>query len=287
MKSGKAGEASAEVRIYFPLAKPVPHLALGAGQEVMVGMEGRMNADLTGTVRMVGESEAGIRVEIHLEDEELRLVSGHGELGRWPLSDIGVAAKLDGFHLRIEGEELIITTSDDARFALALGIRSSNSPRLNRLLANARDAGMDEAGVLAPPAPVPPTPDPEWTSEKSESTTSVAMGVLGAGALQFLAGIIPLATGSTSRISSLLIWPLWIAASLALTIGGFALLSGFRQGRQLVAAGAIIGLVTITGSVLSATQPGFSWIGDGVVLGGAGTLLAGLLLSVDMLNRSR
>lgn len=254
----------------------------------MVAVEGRMNADLTGTVRMVGESEAGIRVEIHLEDEELRLASGHGELGRWPLSDIGVAAKLDGFHLRIEGEELIITTSDDARFALALGIRSSNSPRLNRLLANARDAGVDVAGVLTPPAPVPPTPDPEWVSENPESATSVAMGVLGAGALQLLAGVIPLAMGSTSRIASaLLIWPLWIAASLASTIGGFALLSGFRRGRQFVAAGAVIGLVTITGSVLGATQPGFSWLGDGVVLGGAGTVLAGLLLSVDMLNRSR
>ncbi|HSL25776.1 MAG TPA: hypothetical protein VLA54_05775, partial [Acidimicrobiia bacterium] len=60
-----------------------------------------MNADLTGTVRMAGEAESAIRVEIRLEDEELRLVSRYGELGRWPLADIGVAAKLDGFHLRI------------------------------------------------------------------------------------------------------------------------------------------------------------------------------------------
>ena len=46
----------------------------------------RVNTDLTGTVRMMGEAESAIRVEIHLEDEELRLVSAHGELGRWPLS---------------------------------------------------------------------------------------------------------------------------------------------------------------------------------------------------------
>ena len=115
-----------------------------------------MKADLTGTVRILGEAESAIHVEIHLEDEELRLVSGHGELGRWPLSDIGVAAKLDGFHLRIEGEELIISTNDDARFALALGIRSSNSPRLNRMLAGALDHGVEHDGRLAPTPPVPP-----------------------------------------------------------------------------------------------------------------------------------
>jgi len=116
----------------------------------------RVNTDLTGTVRMMGEADSAIRVEIHLEDEELRLVSAHGELGRWPLSDIGVAAKLDGFHLRIEGEELVISTNDDARFAIALGIRSSSSPRLNRLLAGARDDGMDIEGRMAPDTPQVP-----------------------------------------------------------------------------------------------------------------------------------
>lgn len=247
-----------------------------------------MNADLTGTVRMVGESEAGIRVEIHLDDEELRLVSRYGELGRWPLSDVGIAAQLDGFHLRIEGEELVISTNDDARFALALGIRSSNSPRLNRLLAHARDAGVDVGGVLAPPPPALAATEPVISAPIQESATPIAMGVLGAAALQFLAGLIPLATGSNLQILDFLpAWPLWVIGSVATAIGGFALLSGLRRGRQLVAAGVVVGLLTLTGSVLGASHPGFSWIGDGVVLGGAGTVLAGLLLSVDVLNRSR
>jgi hypothetical protein len=251
-------------------------------------MAGKTSADLTGTVRMASEHEAGIRVEIHLDDEELRLVSGHGELGRWPISEVGVAAKLDGFHLRIEGEELIVSTNDDARFALALGIRSSNSPRLNRLLANARDAGLDTSDVLAPEPPAPLTTDFEWNGDRPQTTTSVAMGVLGAGALQFLGGLIPLATDSTIKIASLVpVWPLWVIAALAMVVGGFALLTGFRQGGQLVAAAVVIGLITATGTLLEAARPGFSLITDGVVLGGAGTILAGLLLSIDMLNRSR
>jgi hypothetical protein len=242
------------------------------------------HADLTGTVRIAGEPEAGVHVEIHLEHEELRLVSGYGELGRWPLSELGIAAKLDGFHLRIEGEELIVSTNDDARFALALGIRSSNSPRLNRLLANARDAGLDVAGVLTPTTPTVLLPELEWKEEEPISATPVAVGVLLAAVLQLLGGFVPFATDSGLTIfSSLSPWPFWLVAGLATAFGGFALFNGFRRGRQLAAAGVVIGLLVATGSVLGAGRPGFSWVRDGVVLRGAGSILAGLLLSIDRL----
>ena len=184
--------------------------------------EGRpkVNTDLTGTVRIMGEAESAIRVEIHLEDEELRLVSTHGELGRWPLSDIGVAAKLDGFHLRIEGEELVISTNDDARFAIALGIRSSSSPRLNRLLAGARDDGVDIEGRMAPTAPMVPI---EYAASVApappENVTPVAMGLLVAGAIQAFGGVIALASDSRLRIVDLVpTWPAWIIA-MALSTG--------------------------------------------------------------------
>jgi hypothetical protein len=254
-------------------------------------LEGRqtVKADLTGTVRILGEAEQAIHVEIHLEDEELRLASGHGELGRWPLTDIGVAAKLDGFHLRIEGEELVISTNDDARFALALGIRSSNSPRLNRMLAGALDHGMETDGRMAPTPPVPLVqPSPRSTPATPESVTPVAVGLFGAAASLALGGILGLASGSSLRIvDSVPAWPVWIAAALAVAAGAMALLNGRRSGRNLVAAGAIIGLVTLAGSLMGLSEPTFSWITDGVAFGGAGTILAGLLLSVETLNRAR
>jgi hypothetical protein len=249
----------------------------------------RVNTDLTGTVRMMGEAESAIRVEIHLEDEELRLVSTHGELGRWSLSDIGVAAKLDGFHLRIEGEELVVSTNDDARFALALGIRSSSSPRLNRLLAGARDDGLDREGRMAPTPPSAPleyAPDP--APAEPENVTAVAIGLLTAAAILALGGIVAVASNSTLRIVDILpAWPAWIVAAVTVAAGAFALLNGLRGGRNLVAAGAIVGLVTLAGSLMGVAEPNFSWISDGVAFGGAGTILAGVLLSVDTLNRGR
>jgi hypothetical protein len=253
------------------------------------GRAPKVNTDLTGTVRILGEAESAIRVEIHLEDEELRLVSTHGELGRWPLADIGVAAKLDGFHLRIEGEELVVSTNDDARFAIALGIRSSNSPRLNRLLAAARDDGLDIEGRMAPTAPIVPV---EYTTSLApappENLTPVAVGLFVAGAIQALGGVIALASDSRLMIVDLVpTWPAWIFAAATVVSGAFALLNRFRGGRNLVAAGAIVGLLTLAGSLMGVTQPTFSWISDGVAFGGAGTILAGLLLSVETLNRGR
>jgi hypothetical protein len=205
------------------------------------------------------------------------------------LSDIGVAAKLDGFHLRIEGEELVISTNDDARFAIALGIRSSSSPRLNRLLAGARDDGIDTEGRMAPATPIVPV---EYAASLApappENVIPVAMGLLAAGTIQAFGGVIALASNSTLRIVDLLpAWPAWIIAGVTVASGAFALLNRLRAGRNLVAAGAIIGLVTLAGSLMGVTEPTFSWLSDGVVFGGAGTILAGLLLSVDTLNRGR
>jgi hypothetical protein len=243
-----------------------------------------VKTDLTGSVRVVGEGESALRVEIHLEDEELLLVSGQGELGRWPLSDIGVAAKLDGFHLRIEGEELVISTNDDARFALALGIRSSNSPRLNRLVAGAMDdtipgyGGLADSSLSVPLEQSAPSP--------AASLGPLIVGLLGAAAAQALAAIVAVVSESTLKIFGIVpAWPIWVLAALAVGFGAMVLRDGYRGGRRLVAAGVVLGLITLAGSLLGLPEPEFSWITDGVAFGGAGTILAGLLLSLDFSDK--
>ncbi|MGQ0847674.1 MAG: hypothetical protein ACT4OP_00880 [Actinomycetota bacterium] len=247
-----------------------------------------MNTDLTGTVRMAGETDTGIRVEIHLDHEVLRLMSQYGELGQWPLSDVGVSARLDGFHIKVEGEELILSTNDDARFALALGIRSSSSPRLNRLLANARDQGVDVDGQLTPDAPIlRPIPPTKPVAILEESRAPIALGMLTAAGAMLVGGIVAVGNASPVRIFGLMpIWPVWIIGALSLGLGGFAVLTRMRHGRLLVWAGVGLGILALAGSLFALNNPGFSWISDGVVLGGAGTVLAALLLMVETLNRA-
>jgi hypothetical protein len=244
-----------------------------------------VDAELTGTIKMAGDAEPGVRVEIHLDQEELLLISPHGTLGRWPLDQVGVSARVDGFHLRVEGEELVLSTNDDARFAMALGIRSTSSPRLNRQLAAALDLSQD-GGVIAVELP---SNDPIAATpvELPRGSSPVAMGIIASASLVFIGALVAVASGSTLSFLGLLpAWPFTVIGALALAAGGFAMLADFRGGRTLVLAGTVVGLIALAGSLASGGPLGFEWIGDGVLLVGVGSVLAGLLLSVDQLNRT-
>ena len=68
--------------------------------------------------------EHRVHIQVDLTGERFRLVSGNVELGNWSLDEIVVNAQPDGFHLRAEGEEIILEMPRDAEFALALGLRT-------------------------------------------------------------------------------------------------------------------------------------------------------------------
>jgi hypothetical protein len=241
------------------------------------------STDLTGTVRMAGEAETGIRVEVHLDDETMSLVSPYGELGRWPLQGLGISARVDGFHIKVEGEELVLSTNDDARFAIAVGLRSSSSPRLVRQLAHARDDGFDVDQRLAPTAPEIRQLD-LTVEAAAPNRAPVAIAVMASAGALFLAAI--QAYGSTVRVfGAIPLWPLWFLGAIALGIGSFALFNQMGPGRRLVMGGATVGLVALLGALMSMSSQEISWLGDGVFLGGTGTVLASLLWGVDLLNR--
>lgn len=245
-----------------------------------------MNTDLTGTVRMAGETQTGIRVEIHLDNETLSLVSPYGALGTWPLAGVGISARPDGFHLKVEGEELVLATSDDARFAIAVGLRSSTSPRLNRQLAHARDGGFDVENRLAPAAPEPRLLEPEPASPDEPRRAPVAFTVLAAAGALSLGAIQALTTSTPLRVLGFLpIWTLWLLAAIGLAMGGAAMLNRVGHARTLVLGGSLIGALALLGALFSMSSSTFSWLGDGVFLGGTGTVLALLLWGVDRLNR--
>lgn len=81
--------------------------------------------DFAGVLRTRTERDTAIRVVIDLTDERLRLRSGENEIADWSLSDIRINAQDDGFHIRAEGEEIILDLREDAEFAVALGLHSA------------------------------------------------------------------------------------------------------------------------------------------------------------------
>lgn len=82
-------------------------------------------SDFEGVLRTVTDRNVAIRVTIDLTDERLRLVNGDSEIANWSLDEIRVNAMSDGFHIKAEGEEVILDLTEDAEFAVALGLGSA------------------------------------------------------------------------------------------------------------------------------------------------------------------
>ncbi len=84
-----------------------------------------------GSLRVPGDEGPPLSVEIDLTAERFRMSAGDAEIGDWSMSEIRVNALPDGFHLRAEGEEVLLDVSDDAQFAVDLGLRTA-PPHLRR-----------------------------------------------------------------------------------------------------------------------------------------------------------
>lgn len=84
-----------------------------------------------GNLRIEGDEEPPIRVEVDLDGERMKVFAGEVELGDWALDELRVAALEDGFHFRVEGQELVIDVEDDGRFALDLGLKTAH-PKLRQ-----------------------------------------------------------------------------------------------------------------------------------------------------------
>lgn len=84
-----------------------------------------------GHLRLPGDDGSGLGVVIDLTDERMRVSSAQAEIGNWSRKDVRVNALPDGFHMRVEGEEVILDISQDAEFAVELGI-STAPPLLRR-----------------------------------------------------------------------------------------------------------------------------------------------------------
>lgn len=88
-------------------------------------------------LRLPNERHSTIRVQIDLT-ERLRVTSGDTLIGDWGLDEIRVNATQDGFHLRAEGETIVLDLTEDAEFAVALGLHSA-PPGLARRMSMVRD----------------------------------------------------------------------------------------------------------------------------------------------------
>ena len=96
-------------------------------------------ADYEAVLRTATDRDVAIRVTIDLTEERLRVLAGDSEIADWGLDEVRINALADGFHVKAEGEEIILNLAEDAKFAVALGIGSAPVD-LARRMSMVRDA---------------------------------------------------------------------------------------------------------------------------------------------------
>jgi hypothetical protein len=92
-------------------------------------------AEFHGSLRLPGEAGPGLDVLIDLTGDRLGIRCADSLIGDWALSEVRVTALEDGFHLRAEGEEVLLDVTEDAQFAIAIGMRTA-PPLLRRRMAS-------------------------------------------------------------------------------------------------------------------------------------------------------
>jgi hypothetical protein len=102
----------------------------------MTAYDARLRLDTT--------KDAPISVLIDLTDDRLTMKSGDIEVADWARDEIRISALPDGFHVRAEGEEVILDVTEDARFALDLGLRHAPPLLRRRMSALLRNDPSDE-----------------------------------------------------------------------------------------------------------------------------------------------
>lgn len=86
-------------------------------------------------MRMPFDPGPPLAVEVEVEDDRMRLQSGDVEIADWSIDDLRVSALEDGFHIRAEGEDVVLEVDDDAHFAIELGLKNAH-PALRKKMSH-------------------------------------------------------------------------------------------------------------------------------------------------------
>jgi hypothetical protein len=81
-----------------------------------------------------GEDTGPMSVVVDLTGDRLHMSIGSEEVADWAREELRIQAMPDGFHIRAEGEAIILDVTEEARFAVELGLRQAH-PALRQKMA--------------------------------------------------------------------------------------------------------------------------------------------------------
>jgi hypothetical protein len=76
--------------------------------------------------RLVGKPGLPLGVVIDLTGKHMKVMVDGRELASWSLDDIEIAQNPDGFHIEVEGEEVVLNVNEKVRFATEIRSRTEH-----------------------------------------------------------------------------------------------------------------------------------------------------------------
>ncbi|MGD2100928.1 MAG: hypothetical protein PVG83_01710 [Acidimicrobiia bacterium] len=90
-------------------------------------------------LQIEGEDTQPLPVIVDLTDNRLTMTIGSEDVAVWDRDAMRISAMPDGFHIRAEGEAVVLDVSEDAKFALELGLKNAHPALRRRMAALLRD----------------------------------------------------------------------------------------------------------------------------------------------------
>lgn len=82
-------------------------------------------------LRLAGQSRLPLGVEVDVTSDRVTVSAGDRTVATWVRSKLAVEPQADGFHITVDGEEVILNVTDSARFAAALGVPAFARPAVS------------------------------------------------------------------------------------------------------------------------------------------------------------
>ena len=73
-------------------------------------------------LRLIGQSGLPLGVEVDLTGDRMIVNTTDALVADWALDEIRVSSLPDGFHVKAEGEEIVLNVTERSRFAEELGL---------------------------------------------------------------------------------------------------------------------------------------------------------------------
>lgn len=80
-------------------------------------------------LRVPGHTKLPVNVVVDIAGETLSVTTGDKRLGEWSLNALHFSAQSDGFHVRLDDQDVVLAVDDSARFALELGSAGQHRQR--------------------------------------------------------------------------------------------------------------------------------------------------------------